>query len=214
MKYTKKMKLVEIGDNILTSGTNNTIHLDDDSYLKPRVLSTLDNVMSEILRAPISDGDKWKLYSQALQRYLNHAKVTSRKSDCNFSVPMNNKESIPETEETFNFSLDNISDMHRTELSGISHIRDSIDSISQPSVRTFFEQARALSPSTSKRLSESVENVDLNSVQRPKKKTRKRIQPYRAKKRTAENSLSADLSRIRPCKVSVQRLNWQPTRAR
>lgn len=45
MKYTRKMKLVEIDDhNLLSPHTNNAMYLGDDSYSKRRVLSTLDNM--------------------------------------------------------------------------------------------------------------------------------------------------------------------------
>lgn len=87
------MKLVEIDDKGLPPPVHNRQHIDDESYLKPRVLSTLDRIMNEILRAQMSDSDKWKLYSQALRRYLNHTKVSSRKAKHNFSYPMNNEES-------------------------------------------------------------------------------------------------------------------------
>lgn len=205
------MKLVEIADNMHTA-CSNIPRIDDDSYLKPRVLSTLDSVMSEILRAPISDGDKWTLYSQSLQKYLNHAKVTTKKPDCNFSYSPNNKETIPVDEETFNFSLGSISEAPRLDMSVISPIRDSIDSISQPTVRNFFERARVLN--TSNPSPEKTGNVATAYVPRKKKRAIRRLQPSRAKKRRPETSLSADMSRIRPCKVTMQRLNWEPTNAR
>lgn len=205
------MKLVEIDDNMHTS-CSNVPRIDDDSYLKPSVLSTLDGIMNEILRAPISDGDKWTLYSQALQKYLNHAKVTTKKPDCNFSYSPNKKEAIPGPEETFNFSLGSSSESPRLDMSGIPRIRDSIGSISQPTVRNFFEQARVLN--TSNPSPEQIGNVALDHALRGTKKAKRRVQPYRANKRRPETSLSADMSQIRPCKITVQRLNWEPTNAR
>lgn len=198
------MKLVEVDDKPLSSCTNNNMNIDDDSYSKPRVLSTLDNVMNGILEAKIPDADKWMLYSQALQRYLNHAK-----SNSNFVVPMNNSKNINEPEEfedAFNFSLDN-------EMSGINTLRDSIDSISQPGVRNFFEQIRQQKTQPS-------EQPPVQTNRKKKKVLPPRHLPYRKKatietrKRRAETSLSADMSRMRPCKVNLHRINWEPTTAR
>lgn len=218
------MKLVEIDDNALSPCANSSVHIDDESYSKPRVLSTLDNVMNKVLRAQISDADKWMLYSQTLQKYLNHAKVNSRKSDCNFAYPVNDSKSVfeKEKEDTFNFSLGNISN----EISGIDRIRDSLDSISQPSVKSFFENARQQNSAASRSPLAAAEEVLQDSpppkVKKIKKKSKliQRALPYRkkltaeARKRRAENSLSVDISRMRPCKVSVQRINWEPTAAR
>lgn len=221
MKYAKKMKLVEIDDASLSpSCANNIMRIDDDSYSKPSVMSTLDNTMNEILRLPISDVDKWKLYSQALQRYLNHSKFISG----NYSHPVNNNESKNKAqsvaENSFNFPFDNISIQNQFDMSGLEPIRDSIDSISQPSVRNFFEKARESNSqsNTSPRL--PIAEVAVQPPQRKKKKPSRpnnirRVLPYRkGRKRQAETSLSADMSHIRPCKVIVQRLQWSPTTAR
>lgn len=205
------MKLVEVDDNSLSTCTNNNnMHIDDSSYSKPRVLSTLDNVMNGILEGKMSDADKWLLYSQALQRYLNHAKINSRKADSNFVSPVSkNMNGKDEYEDIFNFSLDN-------DMSGINTLRDSLDSISQPVVRSFFEQARQ----------HSISPLEQSSVQPKKKKKKKaptsalRRLPYRinatneTRKRRAENNLSGDISRIRPCKVNLRRINWESTMAR
>lgn len=218
------MKLVEIDDNNLSPTGNIGVILDDNSYSNPRVMSTLDNAMNEILRAPMSDGDKWKLYSQALQRYLNHSKNISRKNDRNSSCPINNdgNKGVPAEESAFNLSIGHIP--HQFDMSGVDFIRDSLDSISQPSVRSFFERARENNISTSPLQPSPIVEVDeqppLPKRRPPKKPAIRRVQPYRSnagaatKKRRAEMSLSADLSQIRPCKVAIQRLNWTPTTAR
>lgn len=218
------MKLVEIDDNNLSPSGNIGVIIDDNSYSKPRVMSTLDNVMNEILRAPITDSDKWKLYSQALQRYLNHSKNISKKNDRNISCPINNdgNKGIPVEENSFNFSIGDIP--NQFDMSGVELIRDSLDSISQPSVRNFFERVRGNNISTSPLQPLPIVEVD-EQPQQPKKRLPKkpgirRVQPYRSnagaatKKRRAETSLSADLSQIRPCKVTLQRVNWTPTTAR
>lgn len=161
----------------------------------------------------MSDGEKWTLYSQALQKYLNHTKISTRKNDANI-LPVNNNESnrFP-VEESFNFSLGNISGRPSLEMSGIMPLRDSLDSISQPAVRNFFEQARVANAS----VSEPENNVSMATARPPTRKrkaTSRRHQPYRTNKRRAESSLSADMSRMRPCKVALNRLNWEPTNAR
>lgn len=223
------MKLVEIDENNFSSYSNNAAQIDDDSYSKPRVMPTLDSAMNEILRAPISDGDKWKLYSQTLQRYLNHAKFTARKIDTNYSYldkAENKNDSIPpsQPENTFDISFDGVSPTSLFNMSGISNIRDSIDGISQPSVRNFFEKAREINTIPTITPSK-IDKVNVPDSHQSKKKSKKqapnrRFLPYRssagvaARKRRAENSLAADMSQIRPCKINLNRIQWQPTAAR
>lgn len=154
-----------------------------------------------------------------LQKYLNHAKIKSRKSD-NFAHPVNDSKSTvgkeKDDEDMFNFSLGDISNTIQSEISGVNRIRDSLDSISQPAVRSLFEAVRqhnippAVSPPPPPQ----------PKIKKIKSKTMRRLQPYRqnstiaTRKRRAEISLSADMSRMKPCKVVIQRLNWEPTAAR
>lgn len=248
------MKLVEIDDN--TTSTCNNTRTDDENYTKPFVLSTLDNIMNEILRTPISDSDKWRLYSQALHKYLNHVKITTRnvpheqtyldkeisqKQSYPSSYPDSNWSENNSVNESFNFSLP-----AQLEMSGVEPIRDSLDSISQPGVRRFFENIRVsnsnnhqsnrspiLPIENRQSMSSSTQSShilstdeDIRQIERRVKKTgiNRRSRPYetrtnavRAKKRRAENSLSAELSRMRPCKVTLTRSrynNWEPTNAR
>lgn len=76
MKYAKKMKLVDIDDvTHSSSGPSNHSMPSDDNFITPRILSLLDNAMNDILnRSDVDDGEKWILYNQSLQRYLNHMK--------------------------------------------------------------------------------------------------------------------------------------------
>lgn len=220
MKYAKKMKLIEIDDINVPSPANNSINIDDENYSKPRVLSTLDNIMNEILSKPIiSDVDKWQLYSQALQRYLNHVKHTSQRLNYNPLPPENVKSVVSTVEDPFNFSLP------QNDMSGVYPIRDSLDSISQPAVRDFFEKARK-SNDTGNITSPLLPMDIIDRQPTPKKRKAKkpsnprRVLPYQtltragASKRRAENSISAEMSNIRPCKVMLNRLNWEPTNAR
>lgn len=229
------MKLIEIDDNNISSNAyNNDRYIDDEDYSKPRVLPTLDNIMNEILRtANISDVDKWRLYSQALQRYLNHLKIASKKKAENYEIKSshdhnstylekNNNKHFQTLEDTFNFSLPQF------DMSGVEAIRDSLDSISQPTVRIFFEKAR--NTNSCFNVSRPSIPTEEDTPQPPqkaiakKKKTNRRVLPYSqqyhtrsntiSNKRRAENSLSADMSQIRPCKVLLSKLNWTPTNAR
>lgn len=221
MKYAKKMKLIEVDDiNIEPHGNSN--HIDDENYSKPRVLSPLDNVMNEILHTSfISDAEKWRVYSQALQRYLNHVKITSKK--INYSTPYpdtNNKNiSIPALDDTekFNFTIPDV------DMSGLYPIRDSLDSISQPIVRNFFQAARNVGTNYRQSASEgeSIGSQSTNRKINQKKKSYKRISNQRetrsktvAAKRRAENNLSSEISHIRPCKVVLSNIRWKPTSAR
>lgn len=229
------MKLIEINDNNSPSYVNNNINVDDENYSKPRVLSTLDNIMNEILNKPISDSDKWQLYSQALQRYLNHVKYGTQKNNYVPTSPEKIKNDTTAIGDAFNFSMPqfDISGVQpiRDSLDSISQpIRDSLDSISQPAVRQFFENARKSNDgiTQSPPLLPLPDPMDISNRQNqitPKKSRAKRrsnprrVLPYQprtravASKRRAENSLLAD-SQIRPCKVMLKRLNWEPTSAR
>lgn len=214
------MKLVEIDDNNILPWANKATNLDDDSYANPRVMSTLDNVMNEILSSQLSDGEKWKLYSQALQRFLNHSKLKSRKIDSALTTNIDDRKlKSPVAENTFNLSLGDISFPNQFDMSGVERIRDSMDNISQPSVRNFFEKAReASSHSISPQASDQAQAQPTQRRKRTKKNPSRRVQPYRstaaAGKRRAERSLTADMSLIRPCKVALHRLNWSSTTAR
>lgn len=132
MKYTKKMRLVEMdSDNI----DNHSIMRFDSSqseekYADPKVLSTLDKAMCEILKNnDINDADKWTLYNQVLQRYLSFAK---KKVD--------NKTNINIKKKTCEIPLD-FTRFSPNE-SGVFPLRDSLDAISVPEVRSFFEKVR------------------------------------------------------------------------
>lgn len=211
------MKLIEIDDNSASSFTNNNNYntADDEIFLKPRVLSSLDSTMNEILTIPaISDGVKWTMYSQALQRYLNHIKFSSNKNESNRKYPDQNNSRIPE--DSFNFH-------NPFDISGVEPVKDSLDSISQPIVRNFFERARNANITTSPSMSAA--NEQASSPEQPlvtkKKRSKKvrRVLPYQTRnyvssKRRAENSLSAEVSQVRPCKVLLNRVNWEATTAR
>lgn len=235
MKFAKKMQLVEIGDMAQPTRTNNNIYADDESYSKPRVLSSLDNIMNEILKAPMSDGDKWKLYSQALHRYLNHAKFASRNTDHNISQTVGDNETDPSAiENPFNFSsITNFPphsfdiphssrDNSQFDVSGVSRMRDSLESISQPSVRNFFESYKTQNNSgTSNGESLAQSPPKQKKKKKFKKSSANRVLPFRnavsaaTNKRRAENSLRQDVSQMRPLKVMVSRLqHWESSNAR
>lgn len=105
------MRLVEIDDTNSSTYANYGTRIDDSSYSKPYVMSNLDNAMNEILKASIPDGEKWRLYSQTLQRYLNHSKFSTRNSD--ISITKNNcgdkHTPFQPAEISFNRSLENFS---------------------------------------------------------------------------------------------------------
>lgn len=130
MKYAKKMKLVEIDDDC-PQPSNQTLP-SDDSFTAPRMLSILDNSMNEILnRHDMDDSEKWILYNQTLQKFLSYMK--KKRTPTPQHTP----------QEQRNHSIDlfdgNISEQN---ISGIMPLRDSIESISHPSVRAFFKQVR------------------------------------------------------------------------
>lgn len=189
--------------------------------------------MNEILKTPsISDFDKWQLYSQALQRYLNQVKFTSQKFDHNSSPPQKDNNCISTVEESFRNPCNNSFNFspHSMDISGVYPIRDSLNSISQPVVRNFFEKAResnghilptaslplpsdgaALPQVYKKKFIPKKFRLNVNNVTSRKPQSRSRIF---AKKRRAETTLSSDMSQVRPCKVSLNEFNWDPTNAR
>lgn len=156
MKYARKMKLVPFDDDSAMNRTHSD-GLSDKHFVTPRVLSTLDGVMNEILRrSDLNDGDKWRLYNQSLQRYLNFVKRNQQKND-SVITPNHRKNASAESLDHLNELQSECVDRNDTidtflnqfspnEISGIMPIRDSLDSISQPAVRSFFEKARESIP--------------------------------------------------------------------
>lgn len=135
MKFAKKMKLVDIDDISHHSPVQSVSPLpSDEDFVAPRILSILDNSMNSILnRNDMNDGEKWILYNQTLQKYLNYMKNSrTRNSAVQSDQPKN-------TSELFNGHIsNNMSEI----MSGILPIRGSIDNISHANVKNFFEQAR------------------------------------------------------------------------
>lgn len=114
----------------------------DENLTAPRILPMLDNSMNTILnRNDISDGAKWTLYNQTLQKYLYHMKKTNVQKPSTQQSPHSNI-SVPRHHTPDTFS-NRISDH---DISGIFPMKPSIEDISQPNVRQFFEQARLSDP--------------------------------------------------------------------
>lgn len=240
MKYTKKMKLVEL-ESEDRFNNNNKIHqgactLSDGAYTKPHVLPALDRLMDEILqKTGISDADKWQLYNQTLQKYLNFVKVTSEKQHRFNSQLEDSNDYSHSSFQKHDQSFSKQGDM-AFNLSGVEPIRDSLDSISAPIVRNFFENARengaytndhrSSSPLASNEvlMSKPAQRISKKSghviEKRSKKKAQRKkslmYQPWsplktrstKAKKRQADELLASMI----PCKVVIER--WQPTAAR
>lgn len=137
MKYTKKMKLVDI-DEIPLEQNNIATTMSDSNYASPRVLSSLDNIMSGVLnRNDLDDTDKWILYNQSLHRYLNFIKNQNQQQ----SIAKNHNQQPNNNDFEYTPSL--FKPAHsQFEISGVETLRDSLDSISQPIVREFFEKVR------------------------------------------------------------------------
>lgn len=129
MKCAKKMRLVEVDD--IPNNYSNTIT--DENYTKPRMLSSLDNKMMEILKSnSLHDFDKWMLYNQTLQRYLKFVENGNTQA-----IHQTGKKHSVKDDSSFSHSplppfelIDNVT------------TRDSLDAISLPGVREFFEKAR------------------------------------------------------------------------
>lgn len=239
MKYAKKMQLVEINKDTMNQNDNlqcNDIQ-SDLNYASPRVLSTLDRSMSDILkRNDMSDGDKWLLYNQSLHRYLNFMKQIKQNEAPKEQIAQISKDQIastPAKQSLDSFNLYQPFNLHQSisDMSGVARIRDSLESINQPNVREFFERMRE--NNMPQRLSSSLDSLDdvemVPSDHQSKKKSTKnntgkrksRVTPYgfrqtrskTAPKRRTETLLSG----MKPCKVVVQRadlINWDTSTLR
>lgn len=171
MKYAKKMRLVEINDDEYTNThTKNidqhiyTMNDSDDTYFKPKVLSSLDKEMDAILRnSEMNEYDKWNLYKRTLHKYLNFIDTT-RKSG-NVSDTSSNKEKNQKD------WLNNTFTEHPPRYTRVfdtaaSPKRDSLDKVTAPLVREFFENIRASGKrdNHSPRVNESQTSSPLNSA--------------------------------------------------
>lgn len=168
MKYAKKMKLVPV-DDISHSAVDQS-HLPDENFTASRILSILDDSMNAILnRNDINDGEKWTLYNQTLQRYLNHMKKTHSQNS-NVQRPQKFQ-----SEETYNrhhtpSAFNNSISEH--DISGIFPMKPSIESALQPNVREFFEQARKsdasqFSPISATSIYDEINSSNTNADQSP-----------------------------------------------
>lgn len=117
------MKLVEFDDNNLSSSK---IEYSDEQYRAPRVLQHLDKEMGQILQmSNLSDTEKLSFYNQVLRRYL---------------VFVNQARHIHQAKSKEEDENDHLQQSLLFNESGCT--RDSIDAISQPSVKKFFESLR------------------------------------------------------------------------
>lgn len=211
MKYAKKMRLVDIDDDIAQPVYQP--QPSDDNFTAPRILSTLDKSMHDILnRHDIDDGEKWALYNQILQRYLNHLKKTRQPViavDTNPQYEANGQRI--HTPEAFNGNISN-------NISGIFPIGDSLEGISQPNVRNFFECARrsdvnqpqhssAVSPISSAHQS-PLRPLDISPEYIPQPLMSKRTTDRRAPKRGARHVMTNEI----PHKVIAIPNNITPRR--
>lgn len=217
MKYAKKMKLIDIDDDGATPYQSNNLYQtmqSDKKFMEPRTLSMLDNSMNDILnRGDMADGEKWILYNQTLHRFLNYMKnarspITIEKTSS--QAMQNTTPQFDRRNQTINAFDGHISD---NSLNGIFPMRDSIESISQPNVRDFFQQIRNIPANTSVNQSSPVaaisdqpithsvspmdhdfEELPLSpQIQQPPKRktlTRKKSPERRATKRLANPNIS------------------------
>lgn len=145
MKYAKKMKLVDI-DEATSHQSHDSHHTlqSDTNFVAPRTLSLLDRAMNDILnRCDIPDNEKWMIYNQTLQKFLSYMR-NKRTQDTIQNSPSTRHKSIQSeqrnhTQNTFDRHISNFS---LNDIFPVTDARDSIDLISPPIVREFFEQAR------------------------------------------------------------------------
>lgn len=233
------MKLVEIGDVGQGYADQPLPSLPTDENLTaPRILSMLDKSMNAILNQnDISDGEKWILYNQTLQKYLYHMKNAhaqkSNTQQLSHNIPIDVLESRHHTPDTFNNRLTG------QDISGIFPIKPSISDITQPNVREFFEQARLsdpnmyqpapnqLSPISRLSRNESLSSLDMSPTTLsptqplPQSMSIDIHTPERSnvtqRRRPQKRGASADITAVHPSKVISKEVivgapqNLQPT---
>lgn len=213
------MKLVDIDDDVVQPSIKPSYqsHVTDFNFTSPRMLSLLDNSMNEILnRRDMDDGEKWTVYNQTLQRFLNYMKK---------SRTQNTPHTVQEHQQDPPIDVfdGHISDHNIT---GIQPLRDSLEYISQPNVRDFFQQLRessgntnnahqsspvlsttALSNQFSPPLLNSPHNISAQLYHQPQqqlqiRESRKNTPPRRAPKRTATLQ---NLTGVPPPKIPLRK---------
>lgn len=208
MKYTKKMRLIDVDDDVTQPNIDSKyqLHPSDYNFAAPRMLSILDNSMSEILnRRDMDDGEKWIHYNQTLQKFLNYMKKMR---------PPSTQHPPPEQQ---NQTIDAF-DGHISEnnITGVQPIRDSLEYISQPSVRDFFIQLRDNNSNTNNicqsspiaATSTSSNQHSLMSIDDAHTTPRSRPQPQHSKikttkkKRAPKRNAANPMSNAQPTKKS------------
>lgn len=209
MKYAKKMKLVEIDDIPHHSGEQSYLsHATDEKFTAPRTLSMLDKSMNAILEcSDMDDGAKWTLYHQTLQRYLNHMRTTQKSNT--HQLDENERMLTPDP------FTNHISDHN---ISGVFPIKDSINNISMPVVRDFFQNAREsdvnlLSPirqtspvGLSTEFNITPAQNQQQAIQHTQKGTKK------TRKRPPKRNASKDITDVHPRKLVVRNPGNTPPR--
>lgn len=208
------MKLVDI-DEVSQTDSPHLLPPSDDNFSASRKLSILDNFMSDILnRRDIGDGEKWMLYNQSLQRFLNYMKQ-ARTSNLNTNHTIETKfnESKLNTEDQQNSTFDNTFDpfdehISDHDISGVFPIRDSIDSITQPVVKRFFEQARQNDPlSSPPAAATSADNSLMSFIE--ESSPQPQLHPH-VTKRAPKRNASQNLSGLPPNKMIAPRSLYRP----
>lgn len=198
------MKLVEIDDVTHSSACSpDQLLPSDQNFVASRILSILDKSMNSILnRRDIDDGEKWVLYNQTLQKYLNHMKKTRVQ---NSNTPQSQQSEF-NGQNQLNYSLGEfdgcVSDQY---MSGVLPMRDSIDTISQPMVREFFEQARQNATVQSSPITPP-NRLSLNFDQLSNSLTPQQGQPPKKtgrKKRVSKRSAANPMSNAPRCKIML-----------
>lgn len=210
MKYAKKMKLVPIDDCDIHQDTKHRKQYEslpsDTDFTTPRILSILDNEMSDILkRSDIADRQKWLLYNQTLQRYLTFLKNNRVQNPT--QPQQSNVE--PSDIERFN-SFDSLTDpFPENNISDIIEIRDSLDSITQPHVRQFFESARQ---QKDKSMSIDDSQPSTNKSKKSNRSTNKRTKTPR--RRCTKRNATTLMHYLPIKKKLINFETWEPTTAK
>lgn len=120
MKYAKKMKLVECREENTHTRPDN-FAVSDSFFLQPKIIQNLDKSMSEILlNKNLADNEKWALYNQTLHRYLHFTRqhnpqyTAKVKSPQDYTMFLNESQSVPNISHTFDISQPSMSTHNAT----------------------------------------------------------------------------------------------------
>lgn len=173
------MRLVECEDDADADNHREIQTISDAEYSKPKLLQSLDGAMAQILnKKDLSDNEKCVLYNQVLRKYLY--------------IAGNNNNNRIDTEYP----------------KGLMNNRDSLDMITQPTVKHFFESVREKSNADPFILGVNPFLSDISFSPPSTRSGLKRDGPSSRKKAKPSRKRKSTDNITKPCSIQLER--WEP----